>query len=393
MSARPHLRAAVFAALALASSAALPLGCGARGAGPGSVASRAPSSSASAAASAPTGSASAGTSEAVPPLTPAAPLTPGAPTAASLCADPAQSRTTRLHACAEACMAREATACLARAELASTEEGPVALRQAADFFDRACHFGAEAGCNRWRGLVDGQRAACSPIATDACLLQGELVASSLSAREADVAAADTSLASACALNIAVACELRGNLDVVREPAETYAKIALASFERGCALGAPRACCGAADMIEQSRGAKREPARSERLRTRAATLGTACGVAGSAARPRGVRSTETKLEAQGGLATDAVAVVVRASHPRLRDCYERGLARNPALRGAVTVSFAVDAAGDPAELRTTSSTLADDAVVACVEVVYHTLKFPLPAQGKATVVSGIEFGVE
>jgi hypothetical protein len=290
-------------------------------------------------------------------------------------------------------MARDAGACLARAELASTEEGPVALRQAADFFDRACHFGAEAGCTRWHGLVDGQRAACNPTATDACLLQGELVASSLSAGEADVAAADTSLATACALSIAVACELRGNLDVMREPAETYAKIALASFERGCTLGAPRACCGAADMIDQSRGAKREPARSERLRASAATLGAACGVAGSASRPRGVRSTETKLEAQGGLSTESVALVVRASHSRLRECYERGLARNPALRGAVTVTFAVDASGDPAELRTTASTLGDDAVVACVEVVYHTLKFPLPAKGKATVVSGIEFGVE
>jgi Ca-activated chloride channel family protein len=147
------------------------------------------------------------------------------------------------------------------------------------------------------------------------------------------------------------------------------------------------------MIDQSRGAKREPARSERLRASAATLGAACGVAGSASRPRGVRSTETKLEAQGGLSTESVALIVRASHARLRECYERGLARNPALRGAVTVTFAVDASGDPAELRTSASTLGDDAVVACVEVVYHTLKFPLPAKGKATVVSGIEFGVE
>jgi hypothetical protein len=290
-------------------------------------------------------------------------------------------------------MARDAGACVARGELALAEDGPVALRQAGDFFDRGCHFGAEAGCTRWRGLVEGARAACHPTATDACLLQGELVASSLSAREADVAAADASLATACALSIAVACELRGNLDVVREPAETYAKIALASFERGCALGAPRACCGAADMIDESRGAKREPARSERLRARATTLGTACGVAGSASRPRGVRATETKLEAQGGLTTEAVAGIVRASHLRLRECYERGLARNPALRGALTVSFVVDGSGDAVELRTTSSTLADDAVVACVAVVYQTLKFPLPAQGKATVVSGIEFGVE
>jgi hypothetical protein len=321
---------------------------------------------------------------------PAAPATPAAP---APCFDLKLDRAARLHACAEACLAPDAAACVARGELGLEDDGHVAQRLSADFFDRGCHYGAEAGCQRWQGMVDAARASCSPTSTDACLLQGEMVTSALSAKELDVATADASLATACALNIALACELRGTLDVVREPAETWAKVALSSFERGCTLGSSRACCGAADMIDESRGAKRDPPRTEKLRARASSLGAACGRAGGAARPRGIRTTETALSADGGLSLAAVQPVVRSAEGQLRACYERALARDPGLQGAVTVRFAVDGSGDPNDVRTVSTTLADADLVSCVRVVYDTLTFPAPTGGGATVTVGVGFALE
>lgn len=310
------------------------------------------------------------------------------------CENEANDRPSRLHACAESCMAREGRACVARAELALADEGPVAIEQAGDFFDRGCHFGVEAGCTRWHALVDEQRERCGATSTDACLLQGKLVTEALGATEPDLVAADASLGVACEANIALGCELRGDLDVVREPAEVFAKLALASFERGCDLGAPRSCCGAADMLAEARATKRDLPGAERLRAHALTLGAGCGVAGSAARPRGVRSTEVRLEATGGLSIEAVAPIVRAAEGRLRECYVRGLARDPALRGAVTTTFGVDASGDAEDMKTASSTIADEGVVGCLRDVYATLKFPAPVGNKgASVVAGMAFGVE
>lgn len=324
---------------------------------------------------------------------PAASTSAAAPKPPSPCADATLARAARLHACAEACLAGDAAACVTRGDLGLADDGQVAQRLAADFFDRGCHYGAEAGCARWQGMVDAARAACSPTSTDACLRQGEMVVSALSARELDVAAADASLATACALQIALACELRGTLDVVREPAETWAKVALSSFERGCALGAPRACCGAADMLDESRGARRDPPRAEKLRGRAASLGGTCGRAGGAARPRGIRTTETELSVAGPLPLASVQSVVRASHAAIRACYERALARDPGLAGKLTTRFVVDDSGDPTEVRTVSTTLPDADVIACIGVVYDTLKFPAPTGGRAVVVSGVELGLE
>lgn len=67
-------------------------------------------------------------------------------------------------------------------------------------------------------------------------------------------------------------------------------------------------------------------------------------------------------------------VIAGQGARLRRCYERGLARDPALAGELVISFAIDARGAVpwAELR--SSTLGDPAVEDCVVEVFRGLRF-------------------
>jgi hypothetical protein len=87
---------------------------------------------------------------------------------------------------------------------------------------------------------------------------------------------------------------------------------------------------------------------------------------------------------GRLPEGGVRRVVRASFPRIRACYEKGLQRTPGLHGRVVVSFVIDRTGAVPMSADGGSDLADAAVVACIVGTIRKLSFP-QAQGTFTYI--------
>ena len=87
----------------------------------------------------------------------------------------------------------------------------------------------------------------------------------------------------------------------------------------------------------------------------------------------------------GLQAEVVRRFAMRALPRFRACSEDGLRRNPALRGRVDVTFAIDAEGKVAHAANASTTtLPDAAVAACVVGVVSVLLFPRPTTAPVTV---------
>jgi TonB family protein len=103
--------------------------------------------------------------------------------------------------------------------------------------------------------------------------------------------------------------------------------------------------------------------------------------GGVTRPRG-----------GRLAPEVIQHVVRVSFPKIRACYEKGLARDAKLHGKVKVRFVIDESGHVSSAEDYGSTLPDADAVACVLAVYRRLSFPEPDGGTVTVVYPINFDV-
>jgi hypothetical protein len=77
--------------------------------------------------------------------------------------------------------------------------------------------------------------------------------------------------------------------------------------------------------------------------------------------------------------------VRRSFGRMRECYDRGLARDPKLRGGVKVRFVIGRNGAVVKSEDYGSSVPDPEVVRCIVDVYGTLTFPQPKEGIVTVV--------
>lgn len=82
---------------------------------------------------------------------------------------------------------------------------------------------------------------------------------------------------------------------------------------------------------------------------------------------------------------AIQRVVRSSYSEFRTCYERGLGRNPELRGSVTVRFVIEPDGSVKEATLDVATIPDEKVVECVRSTYLKMTFPVPDGGAVTVV--------
>jgi hypothetical protein len=93
---------------------------------------------------------------------------------------------------------------------------------------------------------------------------------------------------------------------------------------------------------------------------------------------------------GRLAPEIIQHVVRERFPKMRACYEKGLARDGKLRGKVKVRFVIEESGRISSVEDYGSTLPDADAVTCVLAVYRTLSFPEPDGGKVTVVYPINF---
>lgn len=101
--------------------------------------------------------------------------------------------------------------------------------------------------------------------------------------------------------------------------------------------------------------------------------------GQKARPFGMEGT-----ASGRLPPEIIRQIVRKSYGVFRACYERGLGRNPNLRGLVTVRFIIGFDGSVIGAVNGGSALPDDDVVQCIVTGFLGLRFPAPIGGIVTV---------
>jgi hypothetical protein len=103
------------------------------------------------------------------------------------------------------------------------------------------------------------------------------------------------------------------------------------------------------------------------------------------------SDDAAGDAGGGrrLPREVVQRIMRQSYPRLRACYEQGLARNSTLRGRVVLHFVIGLDGSVTSVTTPGATLADTDVVACIARRVRGLAFPAPGD-TVTVTYPISF---
>ena len=105
-----------------------------------------------------------------------------------------------------------------------------------------------------------------------------------------------------------------------------------------------------------------------------------------ARPPQVRHGSTSVS--GRLPPEVIQRIVRQNFGRLRRCYERGLVRNPRLRGRVVVRFTIGQSGAV----TDASGRGDlgDTMIGCVTRMFTQLRFPSPVGGRVTVSYPVVF---
>ncbi|MBN1608637.1 MAG: AgmX/PglI C-terminal domain-containing protein [Polyangiaceae bacterium] len=102
------------------------------------------------------------------------------------------------------------------------------------------------------------------------------------------------------------------------------------------------------------------------------------------------SASRDADAGGYLSREVIRTIMRRSYSALRACYERGLARNPNLRGKVTVHFVIGLDGSVTSATTPGSTLTDKAVLECIASRVKATTFPSPQGGTVTVTYPIAF---
>ncbi len=96
------------------------------------------------------------------------------------------------------------------------------------------------------------------------------------------------------------------------------------------------------------------------------------------------ATENELRVKGGLASDIIRQVVNANLASVKYCYEKGLKKNPELRGKVTVEFIIGANGSVASSKILASTMHEAEVEQCIAMVIKRWIFPKPYKGTVDV---------
>lgn len=88
---------------------------------------------------------------------------------------------------------------------------------------------------------------------------------------------------------------------------------------------------------------------------------------------------------GPLDEDVVRRIVRGHLDDVHACYERGLARNPALEGHVAVLFAIDPRGEVASAEVDATSLSDGYVAPCIATTVSGWRFARPRGGSTAAV--------
>lgn len=98
---------------------------------------------------------------------------------------------------------------------------------------------------------------------------------------------------------------------------------------------------------------------------------------------------TEADVRGALDRDVIRRVVRRHMSEVRTCYERGLAVDPTLSGAVSVSFFIGGSGTIDSARVSASSLAGPQAATvndCVVARVRTWVFPAPDGGGVVAVN-------
>jgi TonB family protein len=103
-------------------------------------------------------------------------------------------------------------------------------------------------------------------------------------------------------------------------------------------------------------------------------------------PLGTKVRQAKASVGAGLDADIVRRVVRAHIDEIRQCYNRGLARNESLAGRVAVTFIVAGSGAVESAKIVESTLADKDVEECIRAAVSGWKFPKPEGGTSVTIT-------
>lgn len=99
-----------------------------------------------------------------------------------------------------------------------------------------------------------------------------------------------------------------------------------------------------------------------------------------------RVRQSKASVSGSLDKDIIRRIVRSHINEVRDCYNKGLAKDPKLAGKVTIDFTIGATGKVPGAKVGSTTLGDEAVGKCIAKALKGWKFPRPSDGGVVKVS-------
>ena len=88
--------------------------------------------------------------------------------------------------------------------------------------------------------------------------------------------------------------------------------------------------------------------------------------------------------------EVIQRTVRQSFAKYHACYDAELAKDPTLRGRVSVAFTIDKSGTPTAVKSEASDLPNKEVIACVTKVFEGLSFPSPGGGTVSVVYPLSF---
>lgn len=98
-----------------------------------------------------------------------------------------------------------------------------------------------------------------------------------------------------------------------------------------------------------------------------------------------RVRQSKATVKGSLDKDIIRRIVRAHINEVRTCYDKGLSKDPALAGKVTVGFTIGSTGKVTASSVSSTTLSDKAVGTCIAGAAKRWKFPSPTGGGVVIV--------
>lgn len=109
-------------------------------------------------------------------------------------------------------------------------------------------------------------------------------------------------------------------------------------------------------------------------------GSGAGRAGGGRSGGGKVAAATAMTTGSGLPPEVIQRIIRANVGRIQGCYEKAMAKNPALAGKVGLSFTIGAQGTVTSVTAGDATISDAEMVTCVISAVKAMTFPAPEGG-------------